>query len=149
MWFVSCYLLRLHVKRRSAKTRQPVLTSLYRSVYMPESHSRMADALVNISCAGQLVIKGLNGVVKHVHWLQISWLWQLLFMLLMKLVLWIMDHVAPCKIHPWQMCIDVYSMRWCHMCKVTGMQIWQRFPKHNAEKHFGDYCIILHVPASA
>ena len=28
--------IRLHVKRRSAKTRQPVLTSLNRSVYMSE-----------------------------------------------------------------------------------------------------------------
>jgi len=46
-------LLRLYVKRRSAKTRQPVLTSLYLSVYMSESHSRVADALVNIYCAGQ------------------------------------------------------------------------------------------------
>ena len=32
----STQLLPLHVKRRSAKTRQPVLTSLYRSVYMSE-----------------------------------------------------------------------------------------------------------------
>jgi len=40
--FIECsrlaniQLLRLHVKRRSAKTRQPVLMSLYRSVYMSE-----------------------------------------------------------------------------------------------------------------
>jgi len=32
----ATHLLRLHVKRRSAKTRQPVLTSFYRSVYMSE-----------------------------------------------------------------------------------------------------------------
>jgi len=45
---------RLHVKRRSAKTRQPVLTSLCRSVYiyMSESHSRVAEGLVYIYCAG-------------------------------------------------------------------------------------------------
>jgi len=34
------------------KTRQPVLTSLYRSVYMSKSHSRVADVSVNIYCAG-------------------------------------------------------------------------------------------------
>ena len=31
---------------------------------------------------------------------------------------------------PW-----LYSMRWCHMCEVTGRKISHRFPKHNAEKH--------------
>jgi len=41
----------------------------------------------------------------------------------MNLVLWIMDHVAHCKIHPQQTCSDVYSMSWCRMCKVTGRQI--------------------------
>jgi len=46
------FTLRLHVKRRSAKTRQPVLTSLHRSVYMPESDSHVADASVNIYYAG-------------------------------------------------------------------------------------------------
>jgi len=45
-------LLCLHAKRRSAKTRQRVLTSLYRSVYISESHSRVVDTLVNIYCAG-------------------------------------------------------------------------------------------------
>jgi len=40
-------LLRLHVKRRSAKMRQPVLMSLYHSVYMSESHSHVADVSVN------------------------------------------------------------------------------------------------------
>jgi len=53
-------LLRLRVKRRSVKTRQPVLTSLYRSVCMSESHSRVPDASVNnkhLLC--RLVNKGL------------------------------------------------------------------------------------------
>jgi len=45
-------LLRLHVKRRSAKTRQPLLTPLYVTVYTSESHSHVADASVNIYCAG-------------------------------------------------------------------------------------------------
>jgi len=54
---------------------------------------------------------------------QISRIWQLLFMPLMKLVLWIMDRAVPCKIHPQQTCTDVYIMRWCHICKVTGIQI--------------------------
>jgi len=31
---------------------------------------------------------------------QISRIWQFLFMPFMKLVLWIMDHAAHCKIHP-------------------------------------------------
>jgi len=31
---------------------------------------------------------------------RISRLWQLLFMPLVKLLLWKMDHVAPCKMHP-------------------------------------------------
>jgi len=35
------------------------------------------------------------------------------------------------------------------MCKVTGIQISQRFPKRNAEKHFGDYLLIWYVSASA
>jgi len=51
-FYITTQLLRLHVKRRSAKTRQPVLTSLYRLVYVSESHSRVADASVNIYCAG-------------------------------------------------------------------------------------------------
>jgi len=34
-------LLRLHVKRPSAETRQSVLTSSYRSVYMFTNHSRV------------------------------------------------------------------------------------------------------------
>jgi len=48
----------------------------------------------------RLVKKGLYGVGKHAHWLQISRIWQLMFMPLAKLVPWIMDHAAPCKIHP-------------------------------------------------
>ena len=36
----------------------------------------------------------------RLHWLQISRIWQLLFMPLMKLVPWIMDHAAHCRIHP-------------------------------------------------
>jgi len=47
-----------------------------------------------------LVNKGLYGVGRHVHWLQISRIWQLLFMPLMKLVPWIMHHAAHCKIIP-------------------------------------------------
>jgi len=35
------------------------------------------------------------------------------------------------------------------MCKVTSIQISHRFPKHNAEKDFGGYRLILHVAASA
>ena len=31
---------------------------------------------------------------------------------------------------------------------VTGIQISHRFPEHNANKHFGDYRLILHVSAS-
>jgi len=45
-------LLRLHVKQQSAKMREPVLTSLYRSVYMSESHSCVAYASVNTYSAG-------------------------------------------------------------------------------------------------
>jgi len=41
---------------------------------------------------------------------QISRIWQLLFMPLMNLVLSIMDHAAHCKIHPLQTCTDVCSM---------------------------------------
>ena len=48
---------------------------------------------------------------------------QPMFMPLMTLVLWIMDHAAHCKIQPKQTGTDVYSMRWCHMCKVTDIQI--------------------------
>ena len=36
-YVAASHLLRLHVKRRSAKARHPVLTSLYRSVYMSEA----------------------------------------------------------------------------------------------------------------
>ena len=96
----------------------------------------------------RLANKKLYGIGKHVHWLQISRIWQLPFMPLM-LVPWIMDRTAHCKVHPEQTCTDVYSMSWCHMCKVTVTQISHRFPKHNAEKHFGDYHLILHVSASA
>jgi len=96
----------------------------------------------------RLVIKGLHGVEKHVHWLQISRIWQLLFMPLM-LVPWIVDRAAHCKIHPQQTRTDVYSMRSCHMCKVTGIQILHRFRKPNAEKQVGDYRLILHVSISA
>jgi len=39
---VQVYSWRLHVKRRSAKMRQSVPTSLYCSVYMGRSHSRVA-----------------------------------------------------------------------------------------------------------
>ena len=50
-WLRPC----LHVNnRRPAKTRLPVLTSLYRPVYMSESHSRVADASVNICCCMEL-----------------------------------------------------------------------------------------------
>jgi len=55
---------------------------------------------VGIHLLCRLVKKGLHGVGKHVHWLQISRIWQLLFMPLMTLVPWIMDHAAYCKIHP-------------------------------------------------
>jgi len=41
-------LLRLHVKQQFSKTRQPVLTSLYRLVYIV----CVADASVNIYCVG-------------------------------------------------------------------------------------------------
>ena len=34
------------------------------------------------------------------------------------------------------------------MCKVTNKQVSHRFPKHNTEKHFGDYRLILHVSTS-
>jgi len=51
--YYRLHTLRLRVKRWSAKTRQPVLkSSLYRSVYISESHSRVADASVNIYWAG-------------------------------------------------------------------------------------------------
>jgi len=50
--FNITYILHLHVKRRPTKTRQPVLTSLYCSVYISESDSRVADASVNIFYAG-------------------------------------------------------------------------------------------------
>ena len=39
-------LLRLHVKRRSAYTKQPVLTSQCGSVYMSESHSQAGEQKV-------------------------------------------------------------------------------------------------------
>ena len=144
----TAYLLRLHVKWRSAKSRQPVLTSLYRSVYIVWK-SFTCGRRVDEHLLCRLVNKGLYGVGKHAHWLQISRSWQLLFMPVMKLVTWTMDRAAHCKIHPYQTCTDVYSMRWCHMCTVTGLQISHRFPEHNAEKQFGDYRLILHVSASA
>ena len=64
-------LLRLHVKRRSAKTRQPVLTSLYRSVYIVWK-SFTCGRRVGEHLLCRLVNKGLYGVGKHAHWLQIS-----------------------------------------------------------------------------
>jgi len=92
-------LLRLHVKRRSAKTRQPVLTSLYRSVYIVWK-SFTCGRRVGEHLLCRLVNKGLYRVGKHAHWLQISQSWQLLFMPVMKLVPWTMDRAAHCKIHP-------------------------------------------------
>jgi len=93
------HILRLHVKRRSAKTRQPVLTSLYRSVYIVwKSFTCGRRVSEHLLCT--LVNKGLYGVGKHAHWLQISRSWQLLFMPVMKLVPWIKDRAAHCKIHP-------------------------------------------------
>jgi len=97
---------------------------------------------------GRLVNKGLYRVGKHV---QISRIWQLLFMPLMKLVLrekWITLHMVK-SIHSKQMCTDVCNMRWCQVCKVPSIQISGRFPKHNVEKHFKDYRLILHVSPSA
>jgi len=47
----------------------------------------------------RLVSKRLYGVGKHGHWLQISRIWKLLFMLL-TLVAWIIDYAAHCKIQP-------------------------------------------------
>jgi len=92
-------LLRLHVKRQSPKTRQPVLTSLYRSVYIVwKSFTCSRRVGEHLLC--RLVNKGLYGVGKHAHWLQISQSWQLLFMPVMKLVPWTMDRAAHCKIHP-------------------------------------------------
>jgi len=35
------------------------------------------------------------------------------------------------------------------MCKDTVIQISHRFPKHNAEKHFGDYRLTFHVSTNA
>jgi len=33
--------------------------------------------------------------------------------------------------------------------QVTGIQISHRFPKHIAEKHFGDYHLMFHVSTNA
>jgi len=93
------HLQRLHVKRRSAITRQPDLTSLYRSLNMSESHSRVANASVNINCAGSWP-KGCMELESMCADVQISRIWQFLFMPLVKLVLCIMDRAAACKIHP-------------------------------------------------
>jgi len=95
----SPLLLCLHVKWRSAKSRQPVLTSLYRSVYIVWK-SFTCGRRVDEHLLCRLVNKGLYGVGKHAHWLQISRSWQLLFMPVMKLVPWTMDRAAHCKIHP-------------------------------------------------
>ena len=100
------YLLRLHVKRRSAKTRQSVLTSLYCSVYIVwKSFTSSRGVGEHPMC--RLVNKGLYGVGKHAYWLQISRIWQLLFMPVMKLVPWTVDRAAHCKIHPLQTRTDV------------------------------------------
>jgi len=67
---------------------------------------------------------------------------------LMKLVLrkkWIMLHMVK-SIHSkclltFTACVDVTC--------ATGIQMSHSFPKHNAEKHFGDYRLLLQVFASA
>jgi len=43
-------------------------------------------------------------------------------------------------------CVDVTCAK---LHCSTGIQISHRFLKHNAEKDFGDYRLILHVSASA
>jgi len=145
---VATELLRLHVKRRSAKTRQPVLTSLYRSVYIVwKSFTSSRGVGEHLMC--RLVNKGLYGVGKHAHWLQISRIWQLLFMPVMKLVLelWIVLHSVKdpsiADVH-WRLQHALMS----HV-QVIVIKISHRFSEHNAEKHFGDYRLILHVSASA
>jgi len=66
--------------------------------------------------------------------------------------LWIVLHTVK-SIHSrraltFAACVDVVPA--CGlMCKVTGKHISHRFPKHNAEKHFGDNRLVLHVSASA
>jgi len=90
----SLQLLRLHVKRRSSKRRQSVPFGLH--IWKSFTCGRRVGK--HLLCS--LVNKGLYGVGKHVHWLQISRIWQLLFMPDMKLVPWIMNHAAHCKIHP-------------------------------------------------
>jgi len=59
------------------------------------------------------------------------------------------DHAAYCENHPQQRALTFTACLVATCTKLLAYKISHRFPKRNAEKHFGDYRLTLHVSANA